>query len=52
MIDTWDWILIYSVLFLLGGLLAYADDKSGARPQDRARRPHDTRAAPVGRARP
>jgi hypothetical protein len=39
MIDTWDWILIYSILFLLGGLLARADNKSGAHPQNRTHRP-------------
>jgi hypothetical protein len=39
MIDTWDWILIYSILFLLGGLLAHADNKSGAYPQNRTHRP-------------
>jgi hypothetical protein len=39
MIETWDWILIYSILFLLGGLLARADNKSGAHAQDRTHRP-------------
>jgi hypothetical protein len=36
MIETWDWILIYSILFLVGGLLARAETKSGTHPQDRA----------------
>ena len=39
MVDTWDWILIYSILFLLGGLLARVENKSGAHPQDRTHRP-------------
>ena len=39
MIDTWDWILIYSILFLLGGLLARAENKSRTHPQNEARRP-------------
>jgi hypothetical protein len=39
MIETWDWILIYSILFLVGGLLARAETKSGTHPQDRAHRP-------------
>ena len=38
MIETWDWILIYSILFLVGGVLARAKNKSGAHPQDRAHR--------------
>ena len=36
MIETWDWILIYSMLFLVGGLLARGDGKQGALRQDRA----------------
>jgi hypothetical protein len=36
MIETWDWILIYSMLFLVGGLLARADSKPSAPQQDRA----------------
>jgi hypothetical protein len=39
MTETWDWILIYSILFLLGGLLARTENKSGAHAQDRAHRP-------------
>jgi hypothetical protein len=39
MIETWDWILIYSVLFALGGLLARADSKSAAHRQDRTSPP-------------
>jgi hypothetical protein len=39
MIETWDWILIYSILFLLGGLLTRAESKSGAHAQDRTHRP-------------
>jgi HAMP domain-containing protein len=26
MIETWDWILIYSILFLVGGVLARAEN--------------------------
>jgi len=38
MTETWDWILIYSILFLLGGLLARAETKPRAHPQNQARR--------------
>jgi hypothetical protein len=30
MIETWDWILIYSILFLVGGLLARAENNRRA----------------------
>jgi len=39
MVETWDWILIYSILFLIGGLLARAENKPRAHPQHEARHP-------------
>jgi hypothetical protein len=40
MTGTWDWILIYSLLFLLGGMLVGLENKTGQHRRDRAHRRH------------
>jgi hypothetical protein len=38
MVGTWDWILIYSILFLLAGMLVGYEHKSDDHRHDRAQR--------------
>jgi hypothetical protein len=40
MTGTWDWILIYSLLFLLSGMLVGFENKTDQRRRDRFHRRH------------